>query len=251
MTDLHESFRTWLTASTRDELPRDVALHASACPGCLRAVAAFDALGAIDPGAAPEPPPWTRESRLWTPRAVLVARSAAGLAAVTITAAAGFIAAGGLIDRPDGDPIAARPTPQGEGVLGNAGGPPSASEATATATPSATPASRSASPTPMPSESTGPIAQDNPPMGGGPPPISPLRQTPTPQPPVAATPAPTARPTAAPTPIPATPTPVPTLAPTPIPDDCEDGLDNDGDSLIDTLDPGCALTGNEDGDALP
>jgi hypothetical protein len=88
-------------------------------------------------------------------------------------------------------------------------------------------------------------------MGGGPPPISPLRQTPTPRPPAAATPAPTARPTTAPTPIPATPTPVPTLAPTPIPDDCEDGLDNDGDSLIDTLDPGCALTGNEDGDALP
>jgi hypothetical protein len=30
-----------------------------------------------------------------------------------------------------------------------------------------------------------------------------------------------------------------------VPDDCEDGVDNDGDSLIDVLDPGCLLDGNE------
>jgi hypothetical protein len=30
-----------------------------------------------------------------------------------------------------------------------------------------------------------------------------------------------------------------------MPDDCEDGVDNDGDSLIDVLDPGCLLDGNE------
>jgi hypothetical protein len=28
-------------------------------------------------------------------------------------------------------------------------------------------------------------------------------------------------------------------------DDCEDGIDNDLDTFIDLLDPGCTLTGNE------
>ena len=56
MSDLHEAFDTWLTRGAKDELPRAVALHASACPGCLRAAGAFDALAAIDLGAAELPP---------------------------------------------------------------------------------------------------------------------------------------------------------------------------------------------------
>jgi hypothetical protein len=38
---------------------------------------------------------------------------------------------------------------------------------------------------------------------------------------------------------------VPTPDATPQPDDCEDAVDNDGDTLIDGDDPGCLLDGNE------
>jgi len=249
MTDLHETFRSWLMAGARDALQRDVALHASACPDCLRAVAAFDALAGVDPGAAPEPPAWAPGTRLWTPRSILVARTVAGLAAATLIAAAGFVAAGGMLGREDPPLTGARQSPQGEGVLGDQAGPPSSS---ATPSEGATP-SESASATALPTDSAGPIPQDVPPMGGGPPPISTLVPTPTPRPQtLEPTPAPTPRPTVrvTPTPIPTpiptpVPTPVPTLVPTPVPDDCEDGIDNDGDLLIDVLDPGCAVDGNE------
>ena len=210
MKDLHESFRAWLVDGARDGLPRDVALHASACPDCLRTVAAFDALSAVDPGIAPLPTPWAARTRWWTRRAVLVGRAAAGMVAGAIIVAAGFVAAGGLLDRPADDLTGSRPTTQGGGVLGNAGGPPSVS-ATATASASRASESPSPSPTAEPTESLEPIPQDNPPMGGGPRPISTLRPTPTPEPTVAAT----ARPA---TPRPATPTPNPvTPAPTPAP----------------------------------
>ena len=246
MTELHEQFRAWLLTGARDVLARDVAVHASACPDCLRTAAAFDALSAVDPGAASAPGAWEPGARFWTPRAILVARTAAGVAAAALIIAAGFVAAGSLLG-PRAAQIAARQSPQGEGVLGNAAGPPSAS-ASATAKSSE---SSSASPTAEPS-SPG-AAATNPPMGGGPPPISTLQPTPTPRPAtVQPTPAPTPRPTprVTPTPVPTqvptpVPTPVPTLVPTPVPDDCADGIDNDGDELIDGLDPGCAVDGNE------
>jgi len=225
MTELHHAFRAWLVSGARDALPRDVALHASACPDCLRAVAAFDALGAVDPSAAPEPAPWAPGARLLTPRAVLVVRAAAGLAAVSLITAAGFVATGGLLDRRDGQLTGVRQSPQGEGVLGNAAGPPSP---VASSTASAG-ASESASASSDPSDSAQPIPQDNPPMGGGPPPISTPRPIATPRPPaIGPTPAPTPRPTKpatpTPTPVPATPVPptptpvveTPTPAPTPV-----------------------------------
>jgi hypothetical protein len=73
---------------------------------------------------------------------------------------------------------------------------------------------------------------------------SPGEPTPTPNPIPTPTPQITAEISLPPgvTPAPPTPTPIPT--PTP-PDDCEDGVDNDGDLLIDELDPGCILDGNE------
>ena len=37
MSDLHDAFDAWLIRGARDDLPRAVALHASACPGCLQA----------------------------------------------------------------------------------------------------------------------------------------------------------------------------------------------------------------------
>ncbi len=54
---------------------------------------------------------------------------------------------------------------------------------------------------------------------------------------------PTVTPEAAPsfaTSVLATATPV-VRVPTPVPDDCADGIDNDGDGLVDAADPGCTL----------
>jgi hypothetical protein len=212
--DLHETFRTWLVAGARDGLPRDVALHASACPDCLRTVAAFDALAGVDPGAAPEPALIAPATRFWTPRTLLVVRGAAGVAAVALIAAAGFVAAGGLFGPPPDALTAAQQSPQGEGVLGNQGGPSASATASETAT-----VTESASATVGPSASAEPIPQDNPPMGGGPPPVSTLRPTPTPRPTTAPTARPTAVPTVAPTPQPSLePTPVATPPPTPTPE---------------------------------
>ena len=219
MSDLHETFGGWLVAGARDQLPRDVALHASACPDCLRAVAAFDALAAVDVGDAPEPPAWASGTRPWASRTVLVARTAAGLAAATLIVAAGFVATGGLLGREDPPVTGLRPSPQGEGVLGNAGGPTSPSLTPSDSAAPNEPASVAA----LPTESARPVPQDIPPMGGGPPPVSTLVPTPTPRP----------------------QTLEPTPAPTPVPDDCADAIDNDGDLLIDLEDPGCVLDGNE------
>lgn len=36
MTELHERFTQWLIAGASEDLPRDVALHAYACPDCQR-----------------------------------------------------------------------------------------------------------------------------------------------------------------------------------------------------------------------
>jgi hypothetical protein len=205
MTELHDAFTTWLARGGRDTLPRDIALHASACPDCLSAVAAHDALVTIDLGAAPLPPDLPASS-LRRARALAMARLGSGLAAVALIAAAGFVAANGILQRAPDALSGARPTPRGEGVLGGAAGP-------ASATPSATP-----SPTPRPSVSesaTEPasasatatvplVGAPNPPMGGGPPPIA------TPQPALIPPPA-----TPSPTPVPLTPPPAPT--PTPIP----------------------------------
>jgi hypothetical protein len=206
MTELHEAFTSWLAGGGRDNLPRDVALHASACPDCLRAVAAHDALLAIDVGAAPPPPLLPAPSRR-RGRAVRAARLASGLAAVALIVAAGFVAADGILRGAPGLQTGARPTPQGEGILGGAAGPPSPTPSpSASATPTATPSpSPTATPVPV-------IETPNPPMGGGPPPIATLRPTPMP----------TAVPTLAPvvTPAPPTPSPTPvtvTPAPTPTP----------------------------------
>lgn len=80
---------------------------------------------------------------------------------------------------------------------------------------------------------------------------------PTPTPVPAATPSPTPPPPPTPTPAPTPtdePAPVPTPTPTPTPADgesaasdasCENGLDDDGDLLVDLLDPGCVVGSHE------
>jgi hypothetical protein len=129
----------------------------------------------------------------------------------------------------------------------------------------------SASPGPTPGDPDAEPTPGNTPDPGGdptpaptPPPTAPPTALPTPGP---SAPEPTAEPTpepsvpeptAEPTPEPTTstpeptsePTPVPTPVPTPTPEpaavsECVDGVDNDGDLLIDALDPGCLLDDDE------
>jgi hypothetical protein len=243
MTDLHETFATWLLHGGRDELPRDVALHASTCPGCLGGAAAVDALGTVDPGAA-EPPPLRVVGHYRRRRGL--APAVTGALAVLLVVVAGAAVSGNLFDPPRSAGVAATTPTPAEAVLGDQGGPSVTATPTASPTPSE---SATPSPTAEPTATSAPSAQPaepNPTMGGGPPPPPPPSVGP------AATPTPRPTPTSAPTPA---PTPTPTVPPTPTPspalDDCEDGIDNDGDLLIDALDPGCALTGDEAGDAVP
>ena len=267
MRDLHERFGDWLSNGATGELPRDAALHASACVACRRDAAALDALLAIDAGAASLPP--LRSSLpARTAGPIPLLRGGVGVAAVVLLAVSVGIGAGGLLDRrPETGAAPPTPTPEGEGILGGAGGPaPSfsyATEATSTADQSATPGGGpSADPSdeePDPTSVTGlatpgpvltPATTPRPstiitPPVGTPRPTSPAGPTPpppTPQPsaPPIATPVPTPVSTPAPTPV---PTPVPTPEPTPL-------LDTDGDGVSDLTD-NCPLVpnpGQEDGD---
>jgi hypothetical protein len=257
MTDLHDRFGAWLTDGARADLPRDAALHAAACDECRRDTAAFDALLAIDPGAASLPPVTAgRGSRAVAPP-VRIIRAAAAVVAVLLLAVSVGIGAGSLLGgaRSGAGSTLGSPTPRGEGVLGNAGGPQSTDSAdpreSSSVRPTESPAT-SAEPSGAPAAATPPPAFPTfrPVVTPGPTAVTPPIGTPPPSATSAATPAPTALPSGPPSPtLVATPEPppteVPTPAPTPAPDDCEDGLDNDGDFLIDILDPGCLLTGDE------
>lgn len=211
MRDLHDGFAAWIAGGGRDELPRDVALHASGCEDCLRHAAAFDALLAVDPGAAPMPPVRAAPVPSTATGPMRIARAAAGTMAVVIVLGAGAIVGGNLFPPRATEPLvsATEPTPA-EGILG--GVPPSTPSpplvASESATPEASPSpSLDADPTPAVA-----AAAPRPTMGGGPPPISTaLPATPTPQP---ATPQPTPAPTVVPIP---SDSPVPTPTPTPSP----------------------------------
>jgi hypothetical protein len=246
MSDLHEAFDAWLTRGARDDLPRAVALHASACPGCLQAAGALDALTMIDLGAAELPPLRVAAGPRDRRRGLVPATAAA--VAVLLVVGAGIVAGETLLRPPDEpDVAAATPTPA-EGVLGGQGGPQAS--ATESATPTASP---TATPSESPEESTAVAsAAPNPTMGGGPPLATPAIPVVTPRPIATPSPRPTAAATPAPTPQP-TPvvTPVPTPAPTPIPSPaCSDGLDNDGDLAIDLEDPEC-LSAADDDESVP
>lgn len=258
MTDLHDRFRAWLLDGARGEPARDAALHASACARCLADVAAFDALLAVDVSGADVPLlPVGTPRPIRTP-AVQALRAISGVASVSVLVLAAMVGAGALRDDTAGTGIAIGPTesPDGEGIL--AGGPSVAAASVDPASPSTTPspdASDRASEEPASSEIPGEATPTLPPFVAPPPPAITPGPTAavTPGPTAAATPAPTPLMTPAPTPIPTalptvspTPTPTPTSDPTPPPtDDCEDGIDNDGDLLIDVLDPGCLSDGNE------
>ena len=242
--DPHERFAEWLAAGAEGDPPRDAALHASMCDECMRAVAAFDSLQAIDPGAAPLPPLRALASDRPTPFGA--ARIAVGAFAVILLAASVSIGATGLL-RQTQSAADASPT-QGGDVLAGAPSPRS-TQRLPSPTPTASARARlSASPsaseeTAAPPNATFAPTQAPPPGTQVPPP--PATPEPTAPPSATAPPSPTPPPpTPSPTEAP-TPTPTPSPEPTPTPDDCENGVDDDGDTLVDLLDPGCLLDGNE------
>ena len=250
MSDLHGRFAAWMASGALGDPPRDAALHASVCEGCLGLVAARDALAAIDTGLAALPP-----SRLGQRRRPTPILSAARIGAATVTvgvlgAALAFgasqLIAGGR------HPAARAPAPTAAGGVLGAQGAPSESEGTATPrpTPTRTPrASASASPTAALTPSAGEAPPALPP-----PPIGSVAAAPSPSPTPSPTRAPTSPPTPSPPPTP-TPTPTPTASPTPSPTpipQCSDEVDNDGDGLTDygldplVNDPECLTPGDND-----
>lgn len=242
--DLHHRFGAWLRAGAAGDPPRDVALHAAHCPGCRRAMAATDLLLLIDTGRAPLPP-----SRMAVaPRAPLIGRRllasvAAGIVVLAVGAWAGIsalppdgIGAGTGSETPDQEVLG--------GVLASTSAEPSTASQPAS---SPTPQASSVAASPSTEGASATAAPQVPP-----PPTQPGIQSPAPTTRLTATP----RPTRSPSPVPTlAPTPVPTPEPTAAPPECSDGLDNDGDTLIDygldplVNDPGC-LSPDDDSEEL-
>jgi hypothetical protein len=218
---LHDAFASWLIAGARDEPARDVAIHASACPACLRLAAASDAMTVIDFSSAPLPSTTSWDAAATAGRPLWLLRMSASATVVLLAAVVGIAASGTLIRPPSAAPAGdASPSPRG-GVLGGNASQASASprvQPDGTASPSR-PASRTPGATPslgpQPPTPIAPIGGP-PPVVVGPPPPAPMpTPVPTPTPTPAATP-----PAASPSPtISATPTPspTPTESPTPTP----------------------------------
>lgn len=273
MSSLHTDVQDWLAAGAEGAPARDQAVHAAFCSECLAAADGLDALRNVDVGRSDAP---SRLAVAGAPPRRLSDLSYVGaaVASVLVIAVVLVIQAWPLI--PDLPMIDADPGRRiAEEVL-SGGGAGSSNEAT-DGFPSEDPAdSQSAEPTPTEDaegqaagsgdSEFGPVLPSLGPVTPEPSTRPPLTPEPTPvpstPPPPTSTPAVTAEPTPPPTPVqtvpptataPPTPppptqppTPSPTLEPTPEPlDDCEDGVDNDGDGLVDDLDPGCLLDGNE------
>ena len=251
MTDLHQRFDAWLAAAAPGDPPRDIALHASGCAECLDRAAAMDALVAVDPGHAPDPPLLDAASPARAATTPLV-RGALGVTALGLLGAAVLVGGGSLLSGAGGGD-ATSPSGPNEGVLGAAGAPSSTPgpmlTPTATPTPSesaATPSvERTASASPSPTDDAASEPQPTPPPTPAPvvQPPAPAPATPAPRPPTprptpsstprpSATPNPTPEPTPEPTPIPtpeATPEPTPEPPePTPTPTDPDVGSGEDG-----------------------
>jgi hypothetical protein len=248
--DPHLRFNAWLVAGAEGELARDLALHASVCGICVPRVAALDLLTAVDTGRASVPVllrPTFRPAGLRG-----VGRFVAAFAGVTVAAALIGLAGSQLIELRGAGDGASKADPgetPGQAVLGGTGRSsptPSQTEPSETPAPSAAASTAEAStPTALatPAPFPAPGSQSTP-RPATPRPSASASASASPRP--VATPTPVASPVPTPTPT-ATPTdtPTPEATPTPAPDDCADGIDNDGDTFIDGLDPGCVLDGNE------
>lgn len=79
MTDPHERFHLWLTAGAEGDPPRDLAVHASVCPGCRQSIAALDLLANVDPKRAAMPPAAAATERRGLLRAGRLTPAAAGI----------------------------------------------------------------------------------------------------------------------------------------------------------------------------
>jgi hypothetical protein len=211
--DLHARFGAWLESG--EELPRDLAVHASGCDRCLPLAAGYDALRAIDVGLAPEPPMLLEEGG----EAALLgpARAAAGLASLALVGAAVVLGTGMLRPSPGANGVAtASTTPFAEGILGGVPATPTvAPDDTATPSPAGSP---SPEPTPVPDAPTpAPTAAPvlTPVATPRPTPVPTAVPTPVTTPPPTASPTATAVPTGTPAPTPIlTPSPSPSLRPT-------------------------------------
>ena len=211
MSDRHDRFIAWLLDGADDEPTRDVALHATGCDECMRAIAALDSLAAIDVGAALPPP--VRVAGTPSVAGLRPARLVVGVVAVLVLAGSAVVGASALFPDSSGSAVGSSPA-TAEGVL--AGVPtstdvtPEPSEDEATPTPS-----DSASPTPsataVASESSVPAAAPT----FAPRTLSPGAPPPPPPPPRTA--APTVRPPTPPPPTPPPPTPPPPTPPPPTP----------------------------------
>jgi hypothetical protein len=223
MNEAHRRFHDWLSSGAEGDPPRDLAVHASVCDGCRQSIAAFDRLAGINPGLASMPAePTGRErgalataGRLFVATAVLLSAAVLG---VGVSQLIGVERNGGAVAR-------ATPTPD-QNVLGG----------TATAQPSQGTTPSSAGETLTPLGTPNPTARPRPGATA-----VPWHPAPTPIPTAVPTPSTSATGLPSSSPVPSdTETPTPTPTETPIPPQCSDGIDNDGDSLIDMADPGCA-----------
>ena len=79
MTDPHERFHLWLAAGAEGDPPRDLAVHASVCPGCRQSIAALDLLANVDPKRAAMPPAAAATERRGLLRAGRLTPAAAGI----------------------------------------------------------------------------------------------------------------------------------------------------------------------------
>jgi hypothetical protein len=244
--DPHARFEAWLLAGGATDLPRDVALHASVCPGCGSSIAAFDALAAIDPGRAMLPPSRGIRDDARGVAWVRVLVPVGGVVTAGVLVAVGIAqlapgALGGLGSDPTTtqDVLGAtgRPGATSPGATGLFGGElsqsptpsPAGTSPTSTSSaqptqpgtdpsvgPTAVPTARptviqTSAPTATASPSVAPTASASP--SGAPTASASPSEVPTPTP----TPTPSPTPTSAPTPTPPPPTPEPTPEPTPSP----------------------------------
>lgn len=199
----------WLIDGARDELARDLAVHASLCGECRMQIVALDLLTAVELERAGFPPPRAATAPARARRRVAVAAGGVvALSAVATAAAVGWRLPGNGL----GSAATDAPT---QDVLGNTGQPESSS--TVAVTPSATASgSASAEVTTSPSPTPGvPVASGQPPI------IVPTASphgtyAATPSPPASIKP-PSATPTASPSPTAEVSSPTPTPTDSPIP----------------------------------
>jgi outer membrane biosynthesis protein TonB len=202
--DLHQLFDEWIVSGAVGEPGRDLALHASGCEECLRAIAALDSLQAIDVGAA-QPPPLVRLARGDAGSPSVGGGTMGGIVVVLLGIGFALGASGLLAPPPEtgAGPEPSDPRSPAGSVLG--GGP---SARTPISTASEEP-SRSPRPTPSPTDEPSASPEPTPAPVVAPAPVTPAPRTQAPQP----LPQPTPAPTAAPTAVPPPPTPTPTAAP--------------------------------------